>query len=618
MKKVETVKTAKAAALGLVRLLLVFLTFSALNLIPSVLSAEVPMKFNYQGNLRQAGFLVNGTRHMVFRIYNSSDPLTSVELCPSLEYDVTISTGVFRVTLEPVISNWQNGSLWLELEIQGHRLSPREELTSSPYSVNSRMISGKKYTTGTAPATPEVTGDLWMDTNSGMLKFWNGGGWILTSDSGSPINHAATHSAGGIDAIVNLGAHTVTGPITFNSSGELRTTGGVSAITIAADAVVQGTLNPGSNLLVGGAGYSVSFASSVSAGWYYGDGSGLDNLNAYKIVSGQINGDRIAAGVLVSTHIADGSIRREKLHQSGCAAGEVLKWDGTQWVCTSVMGLEADPLSIWRGDLLQPTTFYVSSGTVNSLYATDLSVRGVLNPASNLSVGAAGYSVSFASSVSAGWLHGNGSDLTNLDAGRIASGQINGDRIAAGVLVSTHVAEGSIVKEKLGPSGCANGNILQLSGSQWICGSGAAVGLETDPLSIWKGDILQPTTFYVSSGTVNDFNVNDSLKVSGTALLKGAPGYLGLSVEATGNVGIGTTGAANSRLAVKGVDTQNYSLAVGTGPAPYQVVVTTSGALGVGTAAPQAKLEVSGKESPGSYIMIFNSGTKLAAWLRNK
>jgi hypothetical protein len=56
---------------------------------------------------------------------------------------------------------------------------------------------------------------------------------------------------------------------------------------------------------------------------------------------------------------------------------------------------------------------------------------------------------------------------------------------------------------------------------------------------------------------------------------------------------------------------------VGTGTA-HQVVVSTSGAVGIGTETPRAKVEVSGGEDSGEYIMIFNSGTKLAAWLRNK
>ena len=88
------------------------------------------------------------------------------------------------------------------------------------------------------------------------------------------------------------------------------------------------------------------------------------------------------------------------------------------------------------------------------------------------------------------------------------------------------------------------------------------------------------------------------------------------NVMVTGNLGIGLAGSA-SRFEVKGLDTQAYSLAVGTGTA-HQVVVSTSGAVGIGTETPQARMEVSGPEGSGAYIMIFNSGTKMTAWLRNK
>ena len=141
------------------------------------------------------------------------------------------------------------------------------------------------------------------------------------------------------------------------------------------------------------------------------------------------------------------------------------------------------------------------------------------------------------------------------------------------------------MKDRLNQSGCVNGEVLQIIGGQWACGSPS--GSEADPLSIHNQDTLQSgTTFYVSSGTVNDLNINNSLKVTGTALFKG-------------------------------VDTQNYSLAIGTGTA-HQVVVSTSGAVGIGTETPRAKMEVTGGEVPGQYIMIFNSGSKTAAWLRNK
>ena len=471
LKALKIVKTVKMAASSrLVRILLLFFVFPGPCSLVTVLcpphaQAEVPVKFTYQGNLRQAGFLVNGQRSMVFRIYGSSD--SAKELWTSPVYNVSLSTGVFRVTLEPVITDWQSGNLWLELEVEGNRMSPMEELTSSPYSINSLMLSGKRYTT--APSAPLVfaAGDLWYNSLSNDVKFWNGTDWVSTS--GSDVPHAITHSGAGSDPILSLGDHTVTGSI-----------------------VLEGILNPTSNLNIGGGGYSVRLASSVTAGWYYGNGSGLNSINASKITSGLLSGNRIG-NVIVSTHIVDGSI------------------------------------------------------------------------------------------------------------------------------LTRNLADGSVTRDKLNQSGCAEGDILKLSGTQWVCasGSGSGTGLEIDPLSIHNQNVLQAgTTFYVSSGTVNDLNVDNSLKVMGTALLRGAPGQQGLSVDATGNVGIGVAGAA-ARLEVRGVSTQNYSLAVGVGAA-HQVVVSTSGAVGIGTETPEGKLAVIGSESPGQYIAVFYSGSKLAAWVRNK
>lgn len=415
MKKVGTVKMIRNRLLtGLGRVL----SFSALLLMaggvgPTALSAEVPVKFTYQGNLRQNGFLVNGQRSMVFRIYASS--ISATELWTSPAYNISLSTGVFRVTLEPSVSDWQSGGLWLELEIEGNRMSPREELTSSPYAINSLMLSGKRYSTAASQPSASVPGELWYDSSNNVVKFWNGTMWVDTSGGGIPGAHAALHAGGGSDPIVSLGTHAVTGYITVSSS--------------------------------------------VTAGWYYGDGAGIYNLDASEISTGTLSGDRLG-NVIVSTHIVDGSIQNQD------------------------------------------------------------------------------------------------------------------------------IAAGTITQDKLNQSGCSAGQLMQWDGTQWSCGNPGAV-VEADPLSIHNQDTLQAgTTFYVSSGTVNDLNVNNSLKLTGTALIKGS-------------------------------QTQAYSLAIGTGTV-HQVVVSTSGAVGIGTQTPRARVEVTGGENSGEYIMIFNSGSEMAAWLRNK
>ena len=455
MRKFRALISVKAAASSrLVRLALflfafpgLFSLFAALN--PVSAQAAVPVRFTYQGNLRQSGFLVNGQKNMKFRVFDSSGP-AAVSLWESSTTAVDISTGIFRVTLEPVINDWQSGNLWLELEIEGKTMSPREELTSSPFAINSAMLSGKHYVTSlTAPGSP-LNGDLWYDQSANVVKFWNGTQWLTaTSSGGAPANHAASHAGGGTDAITSLGSHTVTGSITVQSS--------------------------------------------VSASGFYGDGSGLYNINASSITFGALSGDVIGKGVIVSTHIADGSI----------------------------LGVD--------------------------------------------------------------------------------------------------IASGTITKDKLNQSGCGTGQILLWDGTAWTCSNAGGAGLESDPWSIHMstGNTLQSATFYVSSGTVNDFNVNNSLQDMGTAVLHGAPGQQGLSVGANGNVAIGVAGTSSARLEVRGEVTQPNSFAVGIGATP-QVVVSTSGAVGIGTQNPNAPLQVVGPTTTGQFITIFMSGAQRAAFIRNK
>ncbi len=170
----------------------------AASLLAASLAAEVPVKITYQGNLRQNGNLVTGQRNIVFRIYDSST--SAVILWTSPSYSVTLSTGVFKVDLQPSLTDWNSGSLWLELDIEGSRLSPRDELTAAPYAVNALLHSGKKYSTAlTAPASPAL-GDMWMDSSSNVLKYWNGATWIV-SGAGVPMgddlgNHRAIQDAG--------------------------------------------------------------------------------------------------------------------------------------------------------------------------------------------------------------------------------------------------------------------------------------------------------------------------------------------------------------------------------------------------------------------------------------
>lgn len=571
--------TLKRAKNGITRLsafvpsLLGFIAVS-LFLFAASVSAEVPVKFNYQGNLRQAGFLVNGQRSMVFRIYNSSAP-AAVEIWTSPIYNVSVSTGVFRVTLEPALADLQNSSLWLELEVEGNRMSPREELNSSPYSINSRMISGKRYETAALAPAASALGDLWYNTASNGLNFWNGTNWVTALGSGSDSPHAATHSGTGSDPILSLGAHTVTGNLNL-----------------------QGTLNPSSNLNVGGGGYSVTFASSVTAGWFRGNGAALTNLNASRITTGFLSGDRLA-NVLVSTHIvdgsilgqdlADGSVTRAKLNQSGCADGDILKLSGTQWVCAPAggAGAETDPLSIHNQAMLQDgATFYVSSGTANyfnvnnALQAADVTVSGTLNPSSDLNVGGAGYSVTFASAVTAGFFYGDGSGLTNAGRDNLGNHTATATLNMAGFPIvsvpSLELANNIFISSE---ASAALGAGVRISSNVYIVGFSSAAR--------YYGDGSMLTGIQAAGDNLGNHIATTTLNMAGFDIF-------GASTLTVSTI---TTTAA-------GVN--------------FSTNVFVSGNVGIGTQTPEAKLSVTSPGSSGEYIAVFHSGAKLAAWLRNK
>ncbi|MFH1619460.1 MAG: hypothetical protein ABIG11_06095 [bacterium] len=321
--------------------------------------AAVPVKFTYQGNLRQSGALVIGSRSMAFRIYSSSDGAVPLWTGPALS--VAVSTGVFRVNLEPAGLDWENGSLWLELEVEGVKLSPREELTASPYAINSLYHSGKRYATAAvAPASP-VLGDLWLDSNVNTLKFWDGTIW-MTASSGAPAPHAATHSGTGGDPITSLGAYTLTGNVTFNAGTSIGVGAGSAGLAVSTNIIaagsVTGTLFSGS-----GAGLTGLVSGNISAGFLPAD------VVASSIAVGAISAsNQIADGIILGQDIANSTITLGKLNQSGCALNEIPKWDGTKWNCAVDVGAgaEVDPLSIHNQEALQAgATFYVSSGTVN-------------------------------------------------------------------------------------------------------------------------------------------------------------------------------------------------------------------------------------------------------------
>lgn len=209
-------------------------------------------KITYQGQLRESGVPVTASRDMIFRVYTASTGGSAV--WSSGTQSVSVVSGLFRVALQPTGVNWES-TIYMEVTVDGTTLSPREELTASPYAVNSSQLSGKLYTTSTgAPSSPSA-GDLWFDTGPDTLSVWSGTAWdqlssglgagnIAVSNGGTVIEAAAaqvdfstnnfrvTAAGGGVASVaLSLSSVTLQGN-TFNATNQLvkLSTGG--ALTV--------------------------------------------------------------------------------------------------------------------------------------------------------------------------------------------------------------------------------------------------------------------------------------------------------------------------------------------------------------------------------------------------
>ncbi len=96
--------------------------------------------FTYQGELKSAGTPYTGSPAMTFRLYTQSGggaPIGTVTL-PS----VAVAQGLFTASLDFGVSPFTSGqALWLEVETLGQMLSPRQQVSGTPFSLSTRGIS---------------------------------------------------------------------------------------------------------------------------------------------------------------------------------------------------------------------------------------------------------------------------------------------------------------------------------------------------------------------------------------------------------------------------------------------------------------------------------------------
>jgi len=170
------------------------------------------LAFSYQGELTQAGEPVQGTRTMTFRLFDAASAGTQYGVLTLPQ--VAVNAGLFTVELDYGPGIFVGQQLWLEVEVEGQLLSPRQRVSSAPYALyalngNPGPIgppgpTGPKGdpTTLVAGAGIAVTGDAQMGINIAMSGSYTGAFAVSGNlEAGSDASVAGAATVGSLSVL---------------------------------------------------------------------------------------------------------------------------------------------------------------------------------------------------------------------------------------------------------------------------------------------------------------------------------------------------------------------------------------------------------------------------------
>jgi hypothetical protein len=145
-------------------------------------AAQVPTKMSFQGMLG-SGIGANSSQSLTFRIYTSSSGGTAIW---SETQTVTLSDRVFNVMLgsSNALDIPFDGQYWIGVTVgSGSELTPRIQLTSAPYSMNTAKIGGRTVANmSSAPSDGQV---LKWNSSAGQ---WEPGSASLSGSAGGDLS----------------------------------------------------------------------------------------------------------------------------------------------------------------------------------------------------------------------------------------------------------------------------------------------------------------------------------------------------------------------------------------------------------------------------------------------
>lgn len=290
----------------------------------------------------------------------------------------------------------------------------------------------------------------------------------------------------------------------------------------------------------------------------YGDIDVTSTATVWTVDTSSISTIKIAADAVDSTKIVNGGVSVLDIGQHGAASGEILKWNGTQWLPGS---------NDWGSQIVEvdSVTIFGDGTTGNEIYWGGASVTGSLTgsgttlaPLDVIDNGigntelrqSAGLSVIGRAANSAG----NVADITAGTDGHVL--RLSGTTLGFGTVATAGIATGAVTSAKT--SGFTNNSITHANGSGVLTGDGTFT-FETNTIRMYPTANDTLLAFYTPNGRmfgIRSFTdplngATDAIQIGGLAsntrlFLKGYEIYPDANFRQYLTAGIGFLGSTGS------------------------------------------------------------------------